>query len=78
MVNNGNIHSVIPSSGIKMHNIPLENNSHYRKKKPTDFSETSLRTEIRIMKKRSLPKLKSKDKESSLSSIRLESSRVST
>ena len=62
MVNNSNIHSVIPSSGIKIPNIPLENNSHYRKKNPTDSSATSLRREIKRMKKRSLQKLKSKDK----------------
>ena len=73
------IHSGIPTSGKQSTpTIPLEND-YYSRKKPTDSSSTLLTKRTSRMKKlTSLPKLKSKEKASSPSSIGVEYSQVST
>ena len=52
MVKHGNIHSGIPSTDIKTPITLLGNNSYSIMKKSTDYSATSLRTEIRSIQKK--------------------------
>ena len=59
--------------------IPSGNVPYYRKKNPTVYSGTSLKTETRNMHQlKSKKKLQSKDKESTPSSLDFGSSLVST